>query len=96
MDKVKSVPTMRMNLFSLVVGRWKLESEGNRLLLSKDGHQILFNKQISMGESFVLCAEESVKDSLNVLSERRQMHQKKLPSKLRNALELNCWSLEVM
>jgi Zinc knuckle len=68
MDKVKFVPSLRIKLFSLVVGikkGWKLESEGNRLILSKNGHQILFNKRISMGKNFLLCAEETVKDSLN-------------------------------
>jgi hypothetical protein len=77
MDKVKFVPSLRMNLFSLVVGikkGWKLESDGDKLILSKQDHQILFNKRISMDESFLLCAEESLKDHLNVLSERKQMH----------------------
>jgi hypothetical protein len=52
MDKVKFVPSLRMNLFSLVVGikkGWKLESDGDRLILSKENYQILFNKRISIG-----------------------------------------------
>jgi hypothetical protein len=50
MDKVKFVPSLRMNLLSLVVGikkGWKLESDRDTLILSKHEHQILFNKHIS-------------------------------------------------
>jgi hypothetical protein len=90
MEKVKFVPSLRMNLFSLVVGitkGWKLESESDKLILWKHGHQILFNKRILMGESFLLCAEESLNDHLNILSERKQMNLIDFHRKLGHASE---------
>jgi len=76
LENVKYVPSLKMNLFSLVLGikkGWKLESNGSTLTLSKHQNSIKFDKRIPMGGSFLLYAEELKKDHIYVLSPKKQM-----------------------
>jgi hypothetical protein len=75
LPKVKFVPNLKLNLFSITLGMpegWKVEYFDKLLTVKKGNEMISFHKKLPLGMSFLPCAEEITQERVMIISPRKQ------------------------